>query len=191
MKKKILVLYTSSGYGHKKIGENIADVLKTEHDVDVIDLFAVVGGKLASRGTKAYLFVLKNLPGLWEFFYTNKLFLYATLPLRTVVARFKAMQVANLIINKHYDVIITTQVTASAIVSYLKKKDMYQGRFVVTFSDFHLHPYWLFDNVDFYLANVQEQKDEMVAQGIRAEKIAVCGITIPEPKLFNKEELRK
>jgi processive 1,2-diacylglycerol beta-glucosyltransferase len=101
------------------------------------------------------------------------------------------MQVANLIINKHYDVIITTQVTASAIVSYLKKKDMYQGRFVVTFSDFHLHPYWLFDNVDFYLANVQEQKDEMVAQGIRAEKIAVCGITIPEPKLFNKEDLRK
>jgi processive 1,2-diacylglycerol beta-glucosyltransferase len=187
---KILVLYTSAGYGHKKIGENIGKVLSEEHEVELVDLFELAGGKIASRGTSLYLFILKSFPGLWEFFYTNKVFLKLTLPLRIKVAKHKSIKVANLVINKHYDLIISTQVTASAIVSYLKKEKIYQGKFGITFSDFHLHPYWLYDNADLYFANIPEQKDEMIALGIPAEKIFVCGITLPVLQPVDKQELR-
>ncbi|MDB4939766.1 MAG: UDP-N-acetylglucosamine:LPS N-acetylglucosamine transferase [Candidatus Doudnabacteria bacterium] len=190
MRKKILVIYTSVGYGHKKIGENIADVLRADHEVDTMDILTAVGGKTASQGTKIYLNILKYLPGLWKFFYTNKLFLAATLPFRTTVARFKAIKVANLIINEHYDIIICTQVTASAIISYLKQKKMFNGKFVIAFSDFHLHPYWLFKNADLYLANIVEQKELMIAKGIPEEIIYICGITLPIPEEVDKEQAR-
>ncbi len=192
MKKKILILYTAVGYGHKAIGENFATVLRADgHEVDTQDILELAGGKLGENSSKTYLFILEHLPWLWEFFYTNKLFIKLTLPFRTKVAHFKALKVANFLINKHYDVIICTQATASSIVSYLKQNKMFNGKFVVTFSDPHLHPYWLFDNVDLYLANIVEQKEEMISMGIPAEKIYVCGVTILPPKTFDKNALRE
>jgi len=187
---KILVLYTSAGYGHKKIGENIAEVLKTEHQVDLLDLFSFAGGKTAEWGTTIYLKLLEFLPGLWEFFYTNSVFLNIAMPWRTYFARFKAIKVANLLINKHYDAVICTQVTASAIVSYLKQKKLFNGKFVIAFSDFHLHPFWLYDNADLYLANIPEQKEQMVARGVAGDKIFVCGITLPRLHEVDKSVVR-
>lgn len=188
--KNILIIYTSSGHGHKKNGENIAAVLKNEHSVDLVDLFDVEKGNLAQGGTKAYLWVLKNVPWLWNFFYTNKVFLAATLPFRRPLAGLKSKKIKAILQAKHYDMVITTQVTASAVVSYLKLKGYFNGKFGVAFSDFHLHRYWLFDNVDFYLANIPEQKQDMVALGIKPESIYICGLTMPDGRVVAKSEAK-
>ena len=182
--KNILIIYTSSGLGHKKIAEHIGEVLKSEHNVELVDLFDVEKGNLVSGGTNLYLWIIKHIPGLWNFFYTNKIFLGATLPFRRLVAGFKSGRIEKILAEKHYDVVITTQVNASAIVSYLKLHGKFAGKFVVTFSDFHLHRYWLFGNVDLYLANITEQKEQMIALGISAEKIIVAGITVPPATVF-------
>lgn len=187
---KILILYTSAGYGHKKIGENIGKALESEHQVSYADLFELQGGKIASWGTKYYLLLLKYFPGLWEFFYTNEIFIRATLPLRVKLAKHNYVNVVNLVINNHYDLIVTTQVTASAVVSYLKEANFFKGKFGIAFSDFHLHNYWLYDNADLYFATIPEQKDLMVKQGIAPEKIFVCGITLQEQKPIDKEVIR-
>ena len=41
-----------------------------------------------------------------------------------------------------------------------------------------MHPYWLYSQADFYLANIVEQKSEMIQRGIPADKIFVCGMTL-------------
>ena len=187
---KILILYTSAGYGHFKIAENIAAVLRQDHSVDLINLFEVENGKITTWGTKVYLWVIKRIPWLWNFFYTNKIFLRLTLPLRTKIAAKKSQRILDIINRGGYDVVICTQVNASAILSYLKKKNLFRGKLVVTFSDFHLHPFWMFDNVDLYLANITEQKEEMVALGIAPEKIAVIGITVQPLKQIDETALR-
>lgn len=178
---KILILYTSTGLGHKKIAENIGGVLSGQHEVDLKNLFDVEPGALVDYGQRIYFWILSYWPELWDFFYTNRIFLKLTLPLRTVVAGFKAKRVQELLKNNHYDFVISTHTNASAIVSYLKQKGLYNGKFVIAFSDFHLHPYWLYDNADYYLANIDEQKEEMINRGVAGERIAVCGITLPEP----------
>ena len=191
MKKNILILYTSSGYGHKKIAENIGSVLVDEYDVDLKNLFEVEKGAMVDQGTNLYLWILQKIPWLWNFFYTNRVFLALTLLFRRTAASFKSKKVLQLLHEKQYDAVICTQVNASAIVSYLKLKKLYTGKFIVTFSDFHLHRYWLYDNVDLYLANITEQKERMEQLGISAEKIAICGITLPETSItVDKEALR-
>jgi processive 1,2-diacylglycerol beta-glucosyltransferase len=189
--KKILVLYTFVGHGHKKIAENIAAALQSSFEVDLIDLMKLDGGKLASQGSKLYLAILNKTPWLWEFFYTNKIFLDLTLPLRRVVASFKSKKLAKILQEKNYDAVICAQTNASAVMSYLKKKGLFKGKLIVTFSDFHLHRYWLYDNVDFYLANVEQQKQEMAAEGIAAEKILVCGITLKPKKELDVGAIRQ
>ena len=82
----------------------------------------------------------------------------------------------------HPDIIITTQTTASEVIAYLKKQKLYTGLFGIAFSDFHLHRYWLYGQADFYLVNIEEQKQQMLKLGIPENKIFVCGMTL-KPKV--------
>ncbi len=187
---KILVTYGSVGMGHKKIAENIGAVLSTEHQVDILDLFTVEHNKTAVWGTAVYNWMIRSWPGLWNFFYTNWLFTVLSLPLRTVVGGLKAGILKDILVQKQYDAVICCHTNASAIVSFLKKKGVFRGKFIIAFSDYHLHPFWLYDNADLYLANIEEQKIQMVKRGIAAEKIAVVGITLPELRIFDLPRLR-
>lgn len=189
--KKILILYTSIGHGHKAISENIAAALKNNFQVDLVDLLKLEQGTLMDGGAELYTAMVKHWPGLWKFFYTNKVFLKSTLPLRVPVASFKFHKVLKLLRENDYDAVICAHVNASAIISYLKKNHLYKGKFIIAFSDFHLHPYWVFKNADLFLANIEEQKQQMVASGIPAEKILVCGMTLPPKKEFDPAWVRK
>lgn len=188
--KKILILYTTAGYGHKKNSENIAFALRDGFDVKLVDLFDFERGKLVSWGKKIYFFLITKAPRLWDFFYTNRMFLKLTLPLRIAAASFKAPALIKRIGFEDYDIIISTHVNSSAVVQYAIEKGLYHGRFVVAFSDFHLHPYWLFENVDRYLANTPEQKSDMEKLGVPARKIGVCGITLRPKSPVNAEQAR-
>ncbi len=191
--KNILVIYTSIGLGHKKIAENIAAVLQSDSNnkVELLDLYDVESGGLKKYGEKLYYFFLKYSPWIWEFFYINKIFVVLTLPFRTFVAGFNSKKLARVLINKHYDVVVSTHANSSAIVSYLKSQGMYTGKFVIAFSDYHLHRYWLHDNADLYLANIDEQKQEMVSRGIAPKKIVVSGMTLrKEESVADKQKVR-
>lgn len=191
--KNILTIYTSIGLGHKKIAENIASVLQSDsnNSVELLDLYDVESGSLKKYGEKLYYFLLKYFPGIWEFVYINKMFVKATLPFRTLVASFNSRKLARVLTNKHYDIVISTHANSSAIVSYLKDKGIYTGKFVIAFSDYHLHRYWLHDNADLYLANIDEQRQEMVSRGIASEKIVVCGMTLQrEESVVDKQKVR-
>lgn len=189
--KKILVIHTSSGYGHLKIAENITNVLRKEHQVDLLNIFHAQDGVLTRWGQPIYLWMLKFIPGLWNFFYTNETFINSTLKYRVRVASKNSENIKKVLSEGNYDAVISTQVTASSVLSYLKSQGEMAAKFVVAFSDFHLHKFWLFDNVDQYLANVSSQKDEMIALGIPEDKIAVTGITLPKPEELNILEMKQ
>src|SRR3954464_15268024 len=139
MKKRILIVFTYIGYGHKVISENIAESLKSDFDVDLLNLFDLEkGGALADRGSKVYLWMVNNWPGLWNFFYTNKIFLAATLPFRRTVGGWKSGKMQKFLVEKRrqgieYDAILCAHANASAITSYLKEKGLFKGKFIVTF----------------------------------------------------------
>lgn len=189
--KKILIIHTSSGYGHLKIAENIAAVLRQGNDVELLNLFKAQKGIITEWGQAGYLWVLRNIPWLWDFFYTNKTFIRLSLPYRVKVASKNAENVTEILEKGQYDYVISTQVSASSVLSYIKSTVGFSGKFVVTFSDFHLHPYWLFDNVDLYLANIASQKEEMIVLGIPENKIAVTGITVPPLENLDLEAIRR
>ncbi len=190
--KKILILYTSIGLGHKSIAENIAWHLKHKgHNVELFDALKLQAGMLTKYSEQLYTYLYKQFPGLWRWLYTTSWFISATLPFRTFVARFNSADIRACIERIQPDMIISTQTSASAVVSFLKLKKVFAGLFVIAFSDFHLHRYWLYPNADAYLVNIEEQKQEMMQLGVSAEKIYVCGITLTPRPLIDPVEVRK
>ena len=190
--KKVLILYASIGLGHKSIAENIGFYLsEAGFDVVLHDAQKVQGGFLANKGKKLYEWILRRAPFIWDWLYNTNWFISLTLPYRNWVAGFNYGHILKKIEEVKPYTIISTHTTASAIVNYLKKKNLYGGKFGIAFSDFHLHRYWLYDQTDFYLANVEEQKMQMKALGIPSAKIYVCGMLLkPKPEI-NVEQVRE
>ncbi len=184
--KKILILYTGFSWGHKTIAENIATVLiKEGFDVKLADVLEVEKGRLVSFGKNVMKIFYRYIPWIWGFLYKSKIVIKFTLPFRTRIGGRKSEKVLGIIEEFKPNLVISTQVNASAVVAALKQKKLYNGKFGIAFSDYHFHPFWVFNESDFYLVNIPEQKQEMVKLGLEPEKIAVCGFTLKTKGSFN------
>ena len=178
--KKILILYTSHTLGHKTIAENISWYLeRAGFTVRLEDILKVQSGWLVNLTRKLHRFVNVYLPFIWRWLYLSPSFTRLALPYRLKVAAKNHLQTLRLVTEYSPDVIITTQTTASAVVAFLKQQGLYKGKFGIAFSDFHLHRFWLYDQADFYLANIEEQKKEMLRLGVPEKNIFVCGFILP------------
>ncbi len=190
--KRILILYTSVGLGHKSMAENIGAVLSQAGCVVKLeDVLKVQEGKLVDFGTGLHKFINTHLPGLWSFLYQSEWVNRVTSPWRVRVASKNYENLKAVIDGFMPDTVIATQTTASALVEYLKVKKLYRGTFGIAFSDFHLHPFWLYPHADFYLANIPQQKEEMVKLGIPADRVHVCGMTLADCPPIDKEHVRQ
>jgi processive 1,2-diacylglycerol beta-glucosyltransferase len=182
MSKKILVFYTSIGLGHKSIAENIGYHLEQSgYKVKLFDVLQLQAGALVSLSTFAHYVINKYFPFVWKWLYVHAdhgWFANLTLSKRVKVASRNYYHVKKVIDEFQPDLVIATQTNASAIIQYLKQQGWYKNLFAIAFSDYHLHRYWLYDAADFYLVNIEEQKQEMVRLGIGADKIYVLGMTL-------------
>lgn len=187
--KRILILYTSIGLGHKTIAENIGSMLRSKgFEVRLEDCLRVQDGWLVQIGKSLHYFINVALPWLWNFLYTNKLFTKFTLSSRLKVASKNYRATLNLMQDFQPDIVITTQTVPSAVIAYLKKEKKSEVLFGIAFSDFHLHPYWLYEQADFYIVNIDKQRQEMIEHGIASERIFVCGFSVgkkPEPDIID------
>lgn len=192
MKTKVLILHTSVGYGIKVTAENIfREIQKSEEfEVRIEDIQEVESGAFVSGSEKIYTTLLNKFAGVWGFLYSSKLVLAVTLPLRKFVAGRKSTRTLKLLRDYQPAVVISTQAAPSAVLAYLKSKNLYRGKVVSAFSDYHLHPFWLFDEIDMYWCNIQEQADELLKMGTAPEKITVTGMPMTERffKVIPREE---
>ncbi len=180
--KKVLILHSSVGLGHKSIAENIGFYLQAAgYEVKIHNAHKTQSVKLVGISAGIYNWMVERAPFVWSWLYNTGWFISATLPLRDAAAGLNYKNILEVINNFQPDAVVSTHTTTSAVLDYLKAKKLYNKKFGIAFSDFHLHRYWLYPRADFYLANTEDQKREMAQLGINPAKIFVCGVTL-KPK---------
>lgn len=190
--KKVLILHTSVGLGHKTIAENIAYHLRRAGmTVETADILSVESGPAASRGVSLYGWIQRQAPWIWDFLYSSKVVNGLLRPFRLLAAARHSDRTCKLIENFNPDLVIATQTTASAIVAYLKKKKLYRGPFAIAFSDFHYHDFWRYDEADYYIVNIPEQRDKLIAVGVSPERISICGMSIKDEQGDSRDRVLK
>ncbi len=190
MNKRILILYTSVGLGHKYIALNMGHHFeKAGYEVKLHDVLELQKGILSEGGEWLHSLINRRFPIVWRWLYLSKLVADLTLPWRVPLAGRNYQKVKQVVDGFNPDLVISVQTTGSAIMSYLKQRGWYKGRFVIGFSDYHLHRYWLYDQADLYLANIPEQVEEMKQLGVKQPTV-VCGITLPALPEIDKKAVR-
>ncbi|MEZ4180321.1 MAG: glycosyltransferase [Candidatus Doudnabacteria bacterium] len=181
--KKILILYTSVGLGHKYIALNIGKHLENAgYTVKLEDVLQLQSGSLVSFSTWLHGFVNRRLPFVWRWLYFSQLVTRIGLMFRLKVARSHSQHVKNIVDEFSPDMVITTQTTATAAMVSLKERGFYSGQLGVGFSDYHFHRLWFYKQADFYLVNIPEQKEALIKLGYPEEQIVICGITLEQKR---------
>ena len=179
--KKILVIYGSVGLGHKVIAENIAHALEKQGvQVVKLDALQLYQGTLTSVSTKVYSFIIRYVPRIWGFLYTNRFFQSLSLPLRIPFARLKANKFRNFVETQKPDLILTTHPTATALALAMKSMKVFSGPVVTTFSDYHFQPFWVYKGVSHYLVMTEEQKGEILERGFGKNQITITGLPVDQ-----------
>ena len=195
---KTVIACTSAGAGHLKAAEAIFNYFRAQEPdqelvlVDVLEESDFLFGNFYSR---SYSFMVNHCQWLWRFMFhitSQKNLQPALTKVRTFHNRLNTSNFRKYLTQADPDVIISTHYLASNIACNLKKKGQITSKIVTVITDFGVHPFWVYDQTDWYAVASEASKKELSKLGIAEDKIRVTGIPI-DPKFsggFNKTDLR-
>ncbi|MEM3113169.1 MAG: glycosyltransferase [Candidatus Pacearchaeota archaeon] len=177
--KKILILHENIGFGHTKVAEVVGEYVKEKYkgcDLLVTNVIGKYNPFIKYFITKIYFFMINYLPYLWEFLHEKKeissfnrffinLFIFLMKPsYRKIISDFKP------------DFVISTYAFSVGVASKLKDEG-FRFKLIGLVTDFNVHGYWIYDNVDYYCIPFSNSINKELKSKISG-KIVVTGIPV-------------
>lgn len=192
--KRILILSASVGAGHTRAAEAIECAIKERFPfmetliVDSYRYASALWGKVAADG---YIQMVKRWPKLYGYLYEAGRKESRFLAFKNWIAQIAAQNFRPLIAEFNPSVIVCTHAFPCGIASVLK--DEHNIPIVGVVTDYVVHPYWIYNNIDLYAVATTEMQMVLETYNIPRNRIKVTGIPV-DPR-FNipesKDELRK
>lgn len=187
--KKILILTIKVGAGHTKAAEAMKEAFvqqSPDNIVEIVDAFDYANPLLGKMIVTTYMELIKVTPYLYNYLYTKaelKADSFSKKEFIKILNKFTDSKLVALIDEFQPDVIICTHPFPMGILSIIKEKLELNIPIVAAITDFTVHPFWIFDNVETYIVAAPQLKEILIGMGVREDKIMVTGIPI-DPK-FN------
>lgn len=194
--KNILVVTASMGSGHNKAANAVAEAIKRKYPankVNIIDFMSTETAYFNSLVKDIYLKMLDHTPNVYEFFYKFTSDSTKGSTIQSVFAHAMKKDMRELINKYQADMVICTHPFPCAAASYLKQTGDINIPLITVMTDFCVHQFWLYKNIDIYFTANDLLKKEMVNQGLLEERIFSTGIPVGyDFRLeYNREDLLK
>ncbi|MDB4349440.1 hypothetical protein OAA99_00640 [Omnitrophica bacterium] len=183
-KRRILIIYSTAGAGHRKAAFAIKKALDEtgpRASVDIIDALDYTSAFFKWFYPRIYIFMVNRIPLFWGFGYyilDNKIFYSLVSWIRHLTNWFNARSLARYLREMDYDVIITTHFLPTDIISMEGKKRI-RSYLINVVTDYRMHTFWYAPATDMYVVAHDLAKDELMSKyGVGEDKIKVLGIPI-------------
>jgi len=182
-KKKIIILYSTAGMGHKKAAIAIFNAFKKrEKDLDIenIDVLDYANKAYKFLYLDFYVFMMSKAKWLWAalYYFSNIPFVDAiSRKMRAVLDYYSLAGAGEMLIRKNPDVIVATHFFLPNIMSILKKTKNFKAKTYTLITDNGPHSFWLSPDIDRFFVGSEFAAREVASRGIPKEKIDVTGIS--------------
>lgn len=191
---RILFVTSKIGFGHERVSSTLESAVKSAipgcytKTATYFDFFPPRFQKLINT---IYIYGLRLFPEVFGYIYLTQKryrgggvnFWYRILGRRyaDVIERFSP------------DLIVITQGLACQWLGRLKKKGLIRCALTAVITDFVVHPFWVSQEIDFYIVATEEMKKDLISRGISSEKIEVTGVPIDSRfnNAYDKNEISK
>ena len=125
-----------------------------------------------------YIGMIKTVPQVYGFLY-DRVERATQIPAgRRFVNRYTAGNLRRLVERLRPDAVVCTHAFPCGVMSEYKRRFAPTLPVVGIVTDFAVHPFWMYDNVDAYAVATDGMRDVLVARGIAPGRVAVTGIPI-------------
>lgn len=189
---RILFITTKIGFGHERVSNTLATCLKDTIpgcQTKTVTYFDFFHPRFQSFVNTVYLYGLKWFPRVFGYIYLTQTkykgggveFWF----------RFLGRRYAGVIKNYSPDLIVITQGLACQWLGRFKKRGLIKVPLVAVITDFIVHPFWVSEEVDYYLVATAQMRMDLIRRGISGDRIVVTGIPI-DPRfniVYNRDNL--
>ncbi|MGB3241643.1 MAG: glycosyltransferase [Candidatus Omnitrophota bacterium] len=198
--KKIILIYSTAGLGHKKAAMALLKVfqdrVKGAVEVKAIDLLEYASPFYRFLYTTFYIFVVSRARWLWWIIYYIPNYPFMDLfikPLRDFADSRHLKKLVEELARENPDAIVATHFLLPGITGVLKKAKGFHSKMYAVVTDYGPHSYWLSKNIDGYFVGSEFTSKEMQKRKVPEEKMTVTGIPVGEEfaREFDMEKLRE
>lgn len=183
---KVLILSVSVGAGHMRSAEALkkaAEILNPKAEVVILDTFRYASPLLEKLVLGTYMEILKVSPVVYGFLYRQSergkpLSGRGKQEFNRFLNLLAAPKLVEYINGFSPDIIVCTHPFPLGIVTRMKKKNMFSGGVFAIITDFTIHSFWVFPEVDGYFIGADALKKLYEDFGIESEKVFATGIPI-------------
>lgn len=197
-KKKIIILYSTGGMGHKKAAMALLKEFKGREDVrcemvDVLDY----GNRFYSFVYKdLYVFLMSHARWLWGALYhlsNNVVADFLTRKLRGIMDYRSLPGLGDMLVKKEPNAIVATHFLLPSIADVLTRNRSFYSRMSAVITDYGPHTYWLSNAIDRFFVGSVPASEELAKRGIPQDRITVTGIPTTDEfcGTFDTESLRR
>lgn len=194
--KKILILYAKYGGGHSSAANAIKNYIDNHYEdteTNIVDCMEYINKAINKISTSTYKKITSTTPRLWKKVYQN-----SEKGILSKISngsnKFMARKLFHLVEEYSPDIIISTHMFSTQMISYLKKKNKVKCTLATVLTDFAPHEQWLVGCKygDFFFVSNDKMRETLINDfGISKHKVFATGIPLSErfKEVFNKQEI--
>ncbi|MFH1305678.1 MAG: glycosyltransferase [Candidatus Omnitrophota bacterium] len=186
-KKKIIVLYSTGGMGHKKAAMAVFKAFKdktdADIDVEIINVLDFASSIYKFLYLKLYVFLMSRGKLLWGALYYFSNIPFVDTLTRSVRGRIDSMGLPKLVptlVEKNPDAIVATHFMLPSVAGILKKHKNFRSKLFTLVTDYGPHSFWLSRYIDRFFVGSTSVKQEMIKRDVPEDKIDVTGLPVGE-----------
>lgn len=184
---RIAIVSASLGAGHDGAAKELARRLRVAgYEVDRYDFLEHLAFGIGRRGRAAYRKQLDAVPQTWEWV-LNLLQRHPAVAAFVVWLATKASRPLGKAIGRDADAVVSTYPLASQVVDQLRRKGKISAPLITYLTDPSVHPLWIAEGTDLYLAAHNGIADQVRMQGGRCVAVVAPAVR-PEFRTLRSDE---
>ena len=198
--KKIIILYSTGGMGHKKaalaVQKVFDDMNRDDLDIKIVDVLEYGNKTYKFLYLDFYVFLMTRARWLWGILYylsNTDLVDRLTRKLRGDLDYASLEGLGDMLTDEDPDAIVATHYLLPSIARILKEKKGLSSKMYTVVTDYGPHTYWLSDYIDRFFVGADPVKREMEKRGVPEDRLTVSGIPTTEEfgHHFDVDKLRE
>jgi processive 1,2-diacylglycerol beta-glucosyltransferase len=178
---RVLFLSAAVGVGHTAAAQAVRVALREldgsieTRTVDSYKYAASVFSKVVADG---YIGMIKTVPQVYSYIYDRAERATHVPALRRWVSRYTAGNLRRLVDEVRPDLVVCTHAFPCGVMAEYKRQFDPELPVVGVVTDFAVHPFWIYTNIDAYAVATPVMRSELVARGVREDRVLLSGIPV-------------
>jgi processive 1,2-diacylglycerol beta-glucosyltransferase len=176
-------LSASVGVGHTAAAAAVRSALAgidARIETQTVDSYKYAASVFSKVVADGYIGMVKTVPQVYRYIYDRAERATHVPSFRRWVSQYTASNLRALVNERKPDVVVCTHAFPCGVMSEYKRQFDPGLPVVGIVTDFVVHPFWIYTNVDAYAVATPEMRQTLIARGVAPEHVLVSGIPVDE-----------